>query len=94
MAGLQLENAQERPRTIKYIYGHGKRNGTECDILHYTPITVVFFNRGDELCIMKTVVDNSLLDTETLSGVSNSVIWFFIIILVIWWHIYLSCEKN
>ena len=55
---------------------------------------MVFFNRGDELSIMKTVVDNSLLDTETLSGVSNSVIWFFIIILVIWWHIYLSCEKN
>ena len=70
--------------------------GTELNVIYYTihPSPWFFFNRGDELCIMKTVVDNSLLDTETLSGVSNSVIWFIIIILVIWWLIYLSCEKN
>ena len=33
---------------------------------------------------MKDVVDNGLRDTEALSGVSNPVIWCYIIILVIW----------
>ena len=69
-------------------YGHGKRNGTECDILHYTPVTAAFFfNHGGELCIMKVVVDNSLRDTETFSGINNSVIWYYITILVICSHI-------